>query len=187
LLELLLLDEFELELFDEFDELLLLELFDEFDELLLLELFDEFDELLLLELFDELDELLLLELFDELFDEFEDELSPEIGAAGDAGAATAAGCVAAGSPVASTTVHHTVPLPDAIPTPINGYCGLSSVARWSGELSHAATTSAGDEYPMARFSPQAVEANPDRVSRSSPVVPSEPTWVSTPVRATSSA
>ena len=129
------LDEFELELLDEFEEPLLLELFDELEELFELELFDELEELLLLELFEEFDE------------ELELELSAEMGAADvDAGAGTTAGwAVAAGSAVANTTVHHTLPFAEAIPTPINGYCGLSRLARWTGELSHAVTTSAGDE------------------------------------------
>jgi hypothetical protein len=168
LFELELLELFELELFELFE----LELFELFE----LELFELFE----LELF----ELLVVLLTDDTATVPADAGTGAGAVAGGGGGVAAGGC---GVFVASTTLHQVVPLPDAIPTPISGYCGLSRLARWSGELSHAATTSPGDEKPMARFSPQAVEANPDRVSRESPVVPSVPTCVSTPARAMSSA
>jgi hypothetical protein len=178
LFELELLELFELELLELFElellELFELELFDEF-ELELLELF----ELELLELFElELLELFELELFDEfeleLFDEFELELSADTAGAGAAagaapatgattGAVVAAGAVGVvgdGVPAATTTLHHVVPFPVAIPTPIHWNCGSSRLGLWSGEPIHAATTSADVVYPTARFSPQDVQVNP---------------------------
>jgi hypothetical protein len=106
-------DEFELELLDELE----LELFDEFE----LELLDELE----LVLFDEFELELLDELELVLFDEFELELSDDSvdDALGEPDAAcgetTAGDAAAAGSLVATTTLHQTCPCPYAMPTPIH--------------------------------------------------------------------
>jgi hypothetical protein len=112
--ELELLDELFDELFDEFDD----ELFDEFDD----ELFDEFDD----ELFDEFDDVLELVLLDEFEPEPEDRIvppAPATAGCGDAGPA------AAGSVVASTTLHQILPWPSAMPTPTHWNCGSRRLSR----------------------------------------------------------